>query len=75
MKIEIDPRAVVAEQMALIEHYRNRNLLLADRLLRLEEENTALQNRIQEIENVPHAEPDPSDRGRRGKSKPIQEDR
>lgn len=73
MKIEIDPRALAAEQAQLIEHYRNRNLLLANSLLRMEEENAALQSRIQEIENVPLAEAGKTSK-KRPAAKPAQED-
>lgn len=73
MKIEIDPRALAAEQAQLIEHYRNRNLLLANSLLRMEEENAALQSRIQEIENVPLAEAGKPSK-KRTTARPAQED-
>lgn len=48
--IDIDPRAALGEAFALVEFYRNRNLILANEALALAEANAGLEARLALVE-------------------------
>lgn len=47
-RVQIAPMAAVNEQRALIQHYENRNLLLANELQTLRDQNEQLQAQLKE---------------------------